>query len=82
MLINCRYRFNPIPVTADAPPRHVWQICFREPHRLRLLYHEHRGLVGVPPENAQSPFGLDPAAPGFWESGLRVIDGFIDELEG
>lgn len=29
-----------------------------------------------------APFGLDPAAPGFWETGLRVIEGFIDELEG
>jgi oligoendopeptidase F len=36
----------------------------------------------VPPAEALAPFGLDPAAPGFWETGLRVIEGFIDELEG
>jgi oligoendopeptidase F len=34
----------------------------------------------VPQEEALAPFGLDPAAPGFWDQGLRVIEGFIDEL--
>jgi oligoendopeptidase F len=28
------------------------------------------------------PFGLDAADPGFWDKGLSVISGMIDELEG
>jgi oligoendopeptidase F len=28
-----------------------------------------------------APFGLDAADPGFWQKGLGVISGFIDELE-
>ena len=28
-----------------------------------------------------APFGLDAADPGFWDRGLGVIRGFIDELE-
>jgi oligoendopeptidase F len=28
-----------------------------------------------------APFGLDAADPGFWQQGLAVIEGFIDELE-
>jgi len=28
------------------------------------------------------PFGLDAADPGFWDKGLAVISGMIDELEG
>ena len=28
-----------------------------------------------------APFGLDAAKPDFWEQGLKVISGFIDELE-
>ena len=28
-----------------------------------------------------APFGLDAADPGFWNRGLSVIEGFIDELE-
>ena len=28
------------------------------------------------------PFGLDASAPGFWDKGLSVISGMIDELEG
>jgi oligoendopeptidase F len=27
------------------------------------------------------PFGLDAADPGFWDKGLSVISGMIDELE-
>ena len=27
------------------------------------------------------PFGLDAADPAFWQKGLGVIGGFIDELE-
>lgn len=27
------------------------------------------------------PFGLDASDPGFWQKGLKVIEGFIDELE-
>ena len=29
-----------------------------------------------------APFGLDASDPHFWQSGLNVISGFIDELEG
>jgi len=28
-----------------------------------------------------APFGLDAADPAFWNKGLTMIDGFIDELE-
>ena len=28
-----------------------------------------------------APFGLDAADPAFWQKGLSVISGFIDELE-
>ena len=28
-----------------------------------------------------APFGLDAGDPGFWQKGLDVIAGFIDELE-
>ena len=28
-----------------------------------------------------APFGLDARDPAFWERGLSVIEGFIDELE-
>jgi oligoendopeptidase F len=28
-----------------------------------------------------APFGLDPSDPAFWQSGLSMISGFIDELE-
>jgi oligoendopeptidase F len=28
-----------------------------------------------------APFGLDASRPEFWGDGLRVIAGFIDELE-
>ncbi|MDP6708160.1 MAG: M3 family oligoendopeptidase, partial [Alphaproteobacteria bacterium] len=28
-----------------------------------------------------APFGLDAGDPGFWRQGLKVIEGFIDELE-
>jgi oligoendopeptidase F len=27
------------------------------------------------------PFGLDASDPDFWQKGLKVIEGFIDELE-
>ena len=27
------------------------------------------------------PFGLDASDPSFWEKGLKVIEGFIDEIE-
>jgi oligoendopeptidase F len=27
------------------------------------------------------PFGLDANDPGFWNKGLDVVEGFIDELE-
>ena len=27
------------------------------------------------------PFGLDASDPTFWQKGLKVIEGFIDELE-
>jgi oligoendopeptidase F len=27
------------------------------------------------------PFGLDASDPGFWDKGLSVISGMIDELE-
>jgi oligoendopeptidase F len=27
-----------------------------------------------------APFGLDASDPGFWQKGLDVISGFIDEL--
>jgi oligoendopeptidase F len=37
---------------------------------------------GTEPHTALlAPFGLDPAAPGFWDKGLSVLEGFIDELE-
>lgn len=29
-----------------------------------------------------APFGLDASDPGFWQKGLSVIEGMIDELEG
>ena len=29
-----------------------------------------------------APFGLDASDPGFWDKGLSVIEGLIDELEG
>ncbi len=29
-----------------------------------------------------APFGLDASDPGFWQHGLRMIEGMIDELEG
>jgi oligoendopeptidase F len=29
-----------------------------------------------------APFGLDASDPGFWQKGLSVIEGIIDELEG
>jgi oligoendopeptidase F len=29
-----------------------------------------------------APFGLDASDPDFWKRGLRVVSGFIDELEG
>ena len=29
-----------------------------------------------------APFGLDASDPAFWQQGLSVIEGFIDELEG
>ena len=28
------------------------------------------------------PFGLDAREPAFWQGGLRMIEGMIDELEG
>jgi oligoendopeptidase F len=28
-----------------------------------------------------APFGLDAGDPGFWQMGLSVIEGLIDELE-
>ena len=28
-----------------------------------------------------SPFGLDASDPAFWDKGLGVISGFVDELE-
>jgi len=28
------------------------------------------------------PFGLDATDPGFWQKGLSVISGLIDELKG
>ncbi len=28
-----------------------------------------------------APFGLDASDPAFWQKGLGVIEGFIDELE-
>jgi len=28
------------------------------------------------------PFGLDASDPAFWQTGLNVISGLIDELEG
>ena len=29
-----------------------------------------------------APFGLDASDPAFWQKGLSVIEGMIDELEG
>ena len=29
----------------------------------------------------QIPFGLDATDPAFWDKGLSMIEGFIDELE-
>ena len=28
-----------------------------------------------------APFGLDASDPAFWDKGLEVISGFVDELE-
>jgi oligoendopeptidase F len=28
-----------------------------------------------------APFGLDASDPAFWDKGLSVVSGFIDELE-
>ena len=28
-----------------------------------------------------APFGLDAADPGFWDRGLKMIEGLIDQLE-
>ncbi len=28
-----------------------------------------------------APFGLDASDPAFWQKGLGIIEGFIDELE-
>jgi oligoendopeptidase F len=28
-----------------------------------------------------APFGLDASDPAFWDKGLSVISGFVDELE-
>jgi oligoendopeptidase F len=28
-----------------------------------------------------APFGLDASDPAFWDKGLSLIEGFIDELE-
>jgi len=29
-----------------------------------------------------APFGLDASDPDFWKRGLKMVSGFIDELEG
>jgi hypothetical protein len=37
-----------------------------------------RLIAGCPPS---TPFGLDASDPKFWDKGLSMIAGFIDELE-
>ena len=45
---------------------------FRPP-RARVAAKHHKALL--------APFGLDASDPAFWDKGLSMISGFIDELE-
>ena len=40
-------------------------------------------LLHVPPRHREllAPFGLDAGDPAFWQRGLGVVEGLIDELE-
>ena len=74
---GCRLAKNPIPETEQMNALQValaeWVLRGKEPPASAYPTLRHKDLL--------APFGLDASVPEFWQKGLDVISGFIDELE-